>query len=118
LYNSGAKLLHRTITIERILRKELETLLGVYPIVTTFKPRQSDKTTLARHYLPDFNYHNRELPKVSEIAEDDPKDFLADADEPVILDEIQRVLKLLSYLQSLMDEGKNNSLADSEATAF
>lgn len=94
--------------IERILRKELETLLGEYPIVTILGPRQSGKTTLARHYLTDFNYRNLELPDVREFAEEDPKGFLADAGEPVILDEIQRVPKLLSYLQSLVDEGKNN----------
>jgi len=82
--------------------------LAEYPIVTILGHRQSGKTTLARHYLPDFNYRNLELLEVSEFAEDDPKDFLADTGEPVILDEIQRVPKPLSYLQSLTDGGKNN----------
>jgi len=84
--------------IERILRKELETLLGEYPIVTILGPRQSGKTTLARHYLTDFNYRNLELPDVREFADGDPRGFLADAGQPVILDEIQRAPKLLSYL--------------------
>ncbi len=94
--------------IERILRDELETLLAEYPIITILGPRQSGKTTLARHYLADFNYRNLELPDVREFAEEDPKGFLSDAGEPVIIDEIQRVPKLLSYLQSLVDEGKSN----------
>ncbi len=94
--------------IERILRLELEALLSEYPIVTILGPRQSGKTTLARHYLAHFNYRNLELPDVREFADEDPMGFLADAGEPLIIDEIQRVPKLLSYLQSLVDEGKSS----------
>lgn len=91
-------------TIERILHQELATLLGEYPIVTILGPRQSGKTTLARHYLPEFNYRNLELPDVRAFAEEDPQGFLTDAGEPLIIDEIQRVPTLLSYLQSAVDE--------------
>lgn len=94
--------------IERILHHELTTLLGEYPIVTILGPRQSGKTTLARHYLSEFNYRNLELPDVRAFAEEDPQGFLADAGEPLIIDEIQRVPALLSYLQSTVDEHQNN----------
>lgn len=92
--------------IERILQKELVALLREYPVVTILGPRQSGKTTLARHYLPHFTYRNLELPDVRDFATEDPKGFLADAGEPLIIDEIQRVPDLLSYLQVLVDEGK------------
>ncbi len=64
MYNSGAQFLYCTNFIERRLRKELETLLGEYPIVTILGPLQLGKTTLAGHYLTDFNYRNLELPDV------------------------------------------------------
>lgn len=92
--------------IERILQKELVALLREYPVVTILGPRQSGKTTLARHYLSHFTYRNLELPDVRDFATEDPKGFLADAGEPLIIDEIQRVPDLLSYLQVLVDEGK------------
>ncbi len=92
--------------IERILNLELENLLSEYPIVTILGPRQSGKTTLAKHYLADFNYSNLESPDTREFAEEDPVGYLADAGEPLIIDEIQRVPKLLSYLQPLVDKGK------------
>ena len=94
--------------IERILHLELATLLGEYPIVTILGPRQSGKTTLARHYLPEFNYRNLELPDVRAFAEEDPQGFLSDAGEPLIIDEIQRVPALLSYLQSAVDEHQSS----------
>lgn len=94
--------------IERILNMELEVLLSEYPIVTILGPRQSGKTTLTKHYLERFHYRNLELPDVREFAAEDPKGFLADAGEPLIIDEIQRVPRLLSYLQSHLDEGVDN----------
>ena len=93
--------------IERILHRELKILLDEYPVVTILGPRQSGKTTLARYYLADFHYRNLELPDVREFADADPKGFLADAGEPLIIDEIQRVPKLLGYIQSLVDESKH-----------
>jgi len=94
--------------IERVLSVELKRLLSEYPIVTILGPRQSGKTTLAKHYLSDFNYQNLEIPDVRAFADEDPIGFLADAGEPLIIDEIQRVPKLLSYLQPLVDEGKTS----------
>jgi len=89
--------------IERQLGTELDTLLGEYPIVTVIGPRQAGKTTLVKHRLPDFAYANLESPDVRAFAAEDPRAFLAECGEPVILDEIQRVPTLLSYLQERVD---------------
>jgi len=90
--------------IERRLTPELHTLLAEYPVVTVLGPRQAGKTTLVRHRLPDLGYVNLELPDVREFAREDPRAFLAEHSGPVILDEIQRVPELLSYVQALVDE--------------
>lgn len=94
--------------IERKITSELLSLLNEYPAVTLLGPRQSGKTTLVRHFLPSFNYRNLEIPDVRAFAEDDPRGFLKEAGRPLILDEIQRVPELLSYVQSICDEQNDN----------
>lgn len=75
-----------------------------FPIVTILGPRQSGKTTLARNAFPQYRYVNLELPDVRLFAERDPRAFLEANPAPVILDEIQNVPALLSYLQVFADE--------------
>jgi predicted AAA+ superfamily ATPase len=94
--------------VARDLEKELVQLLGEYPVVTVLGPRQAGKTTLARKTLRGYAYANLESPEVRERAIQDPKRFLAQWAGPVILDEIQRVPQLLSYIQVIVDERKKN----------
>jgi len=94
--------------IERHLAKELAILVDEYPVVTVLGPRQAGKTTLVRHQLPDYGYVNLELPDVRAFAHEDPRGFLAEHPSPVILDEIQRVPELLSYLQADVDAKGGN----------
>ncbi len=94
--------------IKRDLTLELKTLIKEYPVVTILGPRQAGKTTLAQKILTNFEYVNLELPEVRAMATDDPKYFLGQFKKPVILDEIQRVPELLSYIQVIVDKKKNN----------
>lgn len=94
--------------IYRDLSPELLRLLKEYPVVTILGPRQSGKTTLAKELLKDFAYCNLELPENREHATTDPKAFLSQFIGPLILDEIQRAPHLLSYIQVIVDEKKNN----------
>jgi uncharacterized protein len=94
-----------------ILRKlsiELKILIGEYPVVTILGPRQSGKTTLAKEFLDGYEYSNLEDPSVRSYAEEDPKAYLSQFKSRVIIDEIQRVPNLLSYIQIIVDEEKLN----------
>jgi hypothetical protein len=94
--------------IQRKVKSELLALLKEYPVVTLLGPRQAGKTTLAKTALPDYAYANLEHPETRTIAESDPKAFLAQFDGSVVIDEIQRVPELLSYIQVAVDSsGKN-----------
>ncbi len=84
-------------------------LFEQFPIVTVTGPRQSGKTTLCRAAFPHLDYVNLEAPDQREFAESDPRGFLARLGEGVILDEIQRVPDLLSYLQVQADEAGRKS---------
>ena len=96
--------------IEREITPCLVKLFEQYPFVTVTGPRQSGKTTLCRAAFPHLKYVNLEAPDQREFAESDPRGFLSQLGVGVILDEIQRVPELLSYLQVLADEKGQNSL--------
>ena len=96
--------------IEREIAPHLSQLFGQYPFVTVTGPRQSGKTTLCRAAFPDLAYANLEAPDQRQFAESDPRGFLAQLGEGAIIDEIQHVPDLLSYLQVLADERRRNSL--------
>lgn len=81
-----------------------------YPFVTVTGPRQAGKTTLCRAAFPHLKYVDLEKPNQREFAKSDPVGFLAQLGEGAILDEIQRVPELLSYLKVLADESRRNSL--------
>ena len=96
--------------IKREITPHLTRLFEQYPFVTITGPRQSGKTTLCRAAFPDLTYANLEAPDQRQFAESDPRGFLAQLGEGAIIDEIQHVPDLLSYLQVLADERRQNSL--------
>ncbi len=96
--------------IEREIAPYLTRLFQQYPFVTVTGPRQSGKTTLCRAAFPNLAYANLEAPDQRQFAESDPRGFLAQLGEGAIIDEIQHVPDLLSYLQVLADERRRNSL--------
>ena len=90
--------------IPRTITPTLLQLAGQYPVVTVTGPRQSGKTTICRSTFPDKPYINLESPDTREFAYSDPRGFLSSYPDGAILDEIQRVPQLLSYLQPIIDE--------------
>lgn len=90
--------------ILRDITEELTESVKEYPVTTVFGPRQSGKTTLVRMTYPDKPYFSLETPDIRMAAETDPRGFLDDIPEGAILDEIQQVPQLLSYIQSIVDE--------------
>ncbi|MDZ7762054.1 MAG: ATP-binding protein [Desulfovermiculus sp.] len=96
--------------IQRDITQELLAAAREYPIVTVFGPRQSGKTTLAQMVFPDKSYVSLENPDVRVAAESDPRGFLSGFPEGGILDEIQRVPTLLSYLQEIVDKASQPGL--------
>jgi len=84
--------------IDREITSCLTSLFRQYPFVTVTGPRQSGKTTLCRAAFPELAYVNLERPDIREFAQTDPNRFLAQFGEGAILDEVQRVPELLSWL--------------------
>lgn len=89
--------------IPRRLRNHLLAAAGWYPVVAVTGPRQSGKTTLCQATFPDKPYVSLEPLDTREAALTDPRGFLQGVADGAILDEVQHVPGLLSYLQDEVD---------------
>ena len=90
--------------ITRDIAKELIQCAAEYPVVTILGPRQSGKTTLVRMTFQEKTYFSLEDPDTRLAAEADPRGFLSQMDKGGILDEVQRLPALLSYIQGIVDK--------------
>lgn len=90
--------------IPRLAQTTAQRLAQGFPILTITGPRQSGKTTLARTLFADRPYVSLEDPEHREFAHSDPRGFLARFREGAVIDEVQHVPALFSYLQGVVDE--------------
>ncbi len=96
-------LIYNPLMFKRTLSGKLSALAKKFPVVSIMGPRQSGKTTLSKKVFEDHDYVSLEEPNEREFALTDPKGFLRRFTGGVILDEIQRVPDLLSYIQGIVD---------------
>lgn len=89
--------------IKRQISSKISDMLKVYPLVAVTGPRQSGKTMLLQHLFPEFEYISLENPDTRIYAKEDPNGFLEEFPTKVILDEVQHVPHLFSYLQTHVD---------------
>jgi predicted AAA+ superfamily ATPase len=94
--------------ITRTITPKVLELLEKFPIVAITGPRQSGKTTLSKIVKPNYKYVNLENLSDREFAKTDPMGFLQTYQNGVIIDEIQNVPSLFSYLQVVTDERNIN----------
>ena len=90
--------------ISREATPKIQSMAEKFPVVSITGPRQSGKTTLAKHAFPSYDYVSLEDPNARMFALEDPLGFLATYPSKTIIDEAQRVPELFSYLQGRVDE--------------
>ncbi len=76
------------------------------PVIAVTGPRQSGKSTLIQQAFQAYNYVNLEDIEQRSFAKEDPKGFLFNLGTYAIIDEIQYVPDLLSYIQLITDKEK------------
>ena len=95
------KYIHRSIepTIERLLRS--------FPCIAVTGPRQSGKSTLLMNTLKHYRYATFDDPVTRQQAINDPLFFLDTVGENAIIDEIQYVPQILSYIKMWVDRHRD-----------
>lgn len=92
--------------IHRTLTEHLKYLATKFPVVALTGPRQSGKTTLVESLFSQKNYVSLEDPDMREFATTDPRGFLNQFKEGAVIDEVQHVPELFSYIQTRVDKSK------------
>ena len=90
--------------IKRTLQERIKQLSEKFPVISINGPRQSGKTTLAKLCFPNYDYVNLEMPDNRTFAHEDPRLFLNSFKQGIIIDEIQYVPELFSYIQGIVDD--------------
>ena len=91
---------------KREAEKLLKEMARSFPVVAVTGPRQSGKTTLTRAVFKQKHYVSLEDLDQRAFAREDPRGFLNQDKKGLLIDEIQNVPELFSYLQGALDENK------------
>lgn len=89
--------------IPRQITPHIEDASHYFPVIVVTGPRQVGKSTLCRHMFSDYQQYNLEDAALRMAVREDPKGFLAKCGDSVIIDEVQHVPDLLSYIQVIVD---------------
>lgn len=89
--------------IEREITPVIKEAMRYFSVVTITGPRQSGKTTLIKNAFSQLPYYSLENLQLREFASNDPVAFLRQAPDGMIIDEVQHVPELLSYIQEIVD---------------
>lgn len=95
--------------IQRTTEKLLPGILATFPCLAVTGPRQSGKSTLLRHALPEYRYVTLDDPAVLAQANADPVYFLDALGERCIIDEIQQAPGILSYVKMRVDADRSRN---------
>jgi len=90
--------------ITRLIEQKLLKMATKFPVIAITGPRQSGKTTLCKKIFKGYTYVSLENPDLKHFAESDPKGFMEEYNNKVIIDEVQNVPELFSYMQGVVDE--------------
>lgn len=92
--------------LQREIEKEIQEGLEQFPVLLITGSRQTGKSTLLAKLLPNYEYVSMDDPLLKKEALDDPDLFLKKHPAPLIIDEIQYVPKLLSYIKMVVDQNR------------
>lgn len=92
--------------IARVAELTLRRFLKAFPVVGMTGPRQSGKSTLLRHVLPDYSYVTFDDSKNILAFTDDPQGFLTQYANQVIYDEVQYVPEIFNRIKMQVDQNR------------
>ena len=92
---------------KRLLEETIKKAKATFPAIVITGPRQSGKSTLLKHLIGDpERIATLENPDVRALIEEDPLGFLKTRKRPFVLDEIQHLPSITTYLKILIDKDR------------
>ena len=101
--------------INRTITDYLKTTIDTFPAVLITGPRQIGKSSLLQMVAKDYEYITFDNPIHLEQAKKDPGLFLMNHSSKLILDEIQYIPELFSYLKIKIDEMRFSALQNNKS---
>lgn len=99
--------------INRALEKQILDASKEFACITIYGARQTGKSTMVRHLFSEtFDYVTFDDLSIRDYALKDPKGFLDFYKFPLVIDEIQKVPSLLSYIKIIIDKYKEECLKE------
>jgi predicted AAA+ superfamily ATPase len=94
--------------IKRFIAAEMNKALSLFPVCVVTGARQTGKSTLLKNEFPGYAYVTLDDPIQRDFAKSDPAGFLSSfaGSTGIILDEIQYVPSLLSYIKMDVDRNR------------
>ena len=94
--------------VERDITTKMLYMASKFPVLTLTGTRQCGKSTLLRNKFGEYKYVSLEDVDIRDFAINDPRGFLNNYGDHLIIDEAQYAPKLFSYIQTAVDK-KNES---------
>ena len=104
--------------ISRHIESTVLEMAKYFPVIVITGPRQSGKTTLIKHLFGEYLQFSMEDLHIREFAEQDPVAFLEQNKQGMIIDEVQRVPTLMSYIQGIVDKDPSRHFILSGSSNF
>lgn len=104
--------------IHRDMSATILEAVRYFPVICLTGPRQSGKSTLIEHLFPTYDKFSLEDLNVRDFAKKDPVAFLSQNKNGMILDEVQKVPDLLSFIQGIVDKNPDRKFILSGSSNF
>lgn len=92
----------------RIIEDKLLKYKDIFPVVGLTGPRQSGKSTLLAHCLPDYQYVTFDDFRAQEFFSRDPEAFFQLYSEKTIFDEVQKVPDIFNHIKLRVDRDRSS----------
>ncbi|MFH1846991.1 MAG: ATP-binding protein [Candidatus Omnitrophota bacterium] len=95
--------------VHRAIEKTFLARAKEFPVLILTGPRQTGKSTMLKKIFPSYQYVSFDDPLTKDLAIKDPKLFLENHKKPLIIDEVQYVPEILSYLKIEVDKDRSEN---------
>lgn len=93
--------------INRVIETTFKRYVKAFPAIGLTGPRQSGKSTLLKHILPNYEYVTFDDPLNVDLFSSDPHGFIKRYKNQVIFDEVQHVPNIFNYIKIAIDQDRS-----------